>query len=277
MLGITYHNPATISVFLDRMRFRDCFISTSAVRDGEWRRTLKQFIDLPGDGRDRVVFVESFAVLKSLVQEGAVLDAVKVAVYDDCDVLSKVPGARIVDAHINGSAMDTWQLYTVSFAEFNDALAEQPTGVPALLRGLEIRDDEDLPEPEQAAAEQPEPDDTGDDEPIVDASKPGSVLVMEQILDEIDEDEQDDTDEQEAEPVVPTPERAPKLAETLVPTLPKRPETMSVETDGTVGMTEQEPGDPLQVQPPAPKPLENSKKRKAKRTKKPKLESYELF
>ena len=68
MLGITFHNPATISVFLDRMRFRDCFISNDELRKGEWERKLKAFVDLPSDGRDRVLFVESFATLQGLVR-----------------------------------------------------------------------------------------------------------------------------------------------------------------------------------------------------------------
>ena len=232
MLGITFHNPATISVFLDRMRFRDCFISNDELRQGEWERKLKAFVDLPSDGRERVVFVESFATLQALLQNGATLETVKVAVYDDCDVLSKVPGANIVDAHINGGTSDTWQLYTVSFAEFNDALASQPRGVPALIRDHEVKEDDDIPQQARTTKQKVdrEPEEEEDEAP---PPKPkAATLVMEKILDDIERG--DDEDDEDEEPEVYEPERKPE--EALV-ALPERDR-------GTVVLRKRQPGEP---------------------------------
>lgn len=276
MLGITYHNPATISVFLDRMRFRDCFISAAELQAEEWKRKLKSFVDLPSDGRERVVFIESFGVLQTLLQKGADFTTVKVAVYDDCDVLSKVPGAQIVDARINGSEQDTWQLYTVSFGEFNDALASQPAGVPGLLRDYEMKEDSDLPdEPKVVKQEAQEVEET---EPEEKKETPGSVLVMEQILDDIEADDDDDVEETVVEPTS-TPEPAsvamPEPARVVVP---KR-EPMEVEPATAeeiveeLGVTEAERKQATEiVEKAAPKA-----KAKQKRAKKKALKHYELF
>lgn len=293
MLGITYHNPATISVFLDRMRFRDCFISAQELRDGEWQRKLKSFVDLPSDGRERVVFVESFAALQALLQKGADFGDVKVAVYDDCDVLSKVPGASIVDAHINGDQQDTWQLYTVSFSEFNDALAAQPAGVPGLLRDHDIKEDADLPEEPRPAAKQEDPvDDTETKEETKET--PGSVLVMEQILDDIEAPD----DDEEPEPEYVEPDKIPDPAVTAMPeparsnvVLPKR-ERVEVEPatakeiGEALGVTEEDTRAAHEIleatepkpkpEKPAPEPKPEAKP-KLKRKPKPKLKSYELF
>ena len=265
MLGITYHNPATISVFLDRMRFRDCFISNEELRKDDWQRKLKSFVDLPSDGRDRVVFVESFATLQALLQNGAVFDAVKVAVYDDCTVLAKVPGANIVDAHINGSSADTWQLYTVSFDEFNDALAQQPNGVPALIRDHDVKEDADIPEPPRPSQQSVDVEEDEEDEPADEPEK-GQGIVMKQLLDDIERDDDDDDDGDgdadepvgkvvlhKREPAKPPPEREPE------PELPDDPGA------------EQEPPPPLSR--PEPKP----KKQKRKRGKPEPPKSYELF
>lgn len=261
MLGITYHNPATISVFLDRLRFRDCFISIAELRDGEWRRKLKSFVDLPRDGRDRVLFVESFAALQTLLQHGAVLDAVKVAVYDDCAVLSNVPGTSIVDAHINGAETDTWQLYTVSFQEFNDALAAQPVGVPALLRDHDVKEDADLPVAPRLESKESSASEQG---PDTEQERPASMLVMEQILDNIEADEDDEA----SEPFYEEPAGTPDPAVTARPEISKKSATAEVVE--SVKPTE-EPQQTADAEAPV------KKKQRKKRVKKPKLESYELF
>jgi hypothetical protein len=279
MLGITYHNPATITVYLDRMRFKDCFISIAEVRDGEWRRKLKAFTELPRDGRERVLFIESFAGLQTLMQQDAKLQSVKVAVYDDCEILSKVPGAKIVDAHINGSDTDTWQLYTVSFREFNDALASQPDGVPALLRDFDTKEDSDLPEqpiakPQVMQQEDPELEEKPE-------SKDRSTLVMEQILDDIDAPDEDEEESEAEEAAVLYPDKIPEQAVTAMPevaknkVLIKKKEPISAESESALEPeAEPEPEPPVETKP---KPEPAKAKAKAKRTKKPKLESYELF
>jgi hypothetical protein len=291
MLGITYHNPATISVFLDRMRFRDCFISSEELRKGEWQRKLKSFVDLPSDGRDRVVFVESFATLQALLQNGAALETVKVAVYDDCNVLSNVPGASIVDAHINGGSTDTWQLYTVSFEEFNDALAAQPQGVPALIRDHDIKEDDDIPEPPPVTKQTAETTDDAADE-AEEPKKARSVLVMEQLLDDIERDEDDDELEDEPpdeparlpdEPLVARPEIA--RGRIVVPKRPPgtaAPPEPEDEQELAADEPPPEPEPPAAVEPesePAAEP-EPAKKKKSKRKRPKKPEppkSYELF
>lgn len=290
MLGITYHNPATISVFLDRMRFRDCFISNDEMRKGEWQRKLKSFVDMPSDGRDRVVFVESFATLQALLQNGAVLDTVKVAVYDDCSVLANVPGANIVDAHINGGSTDTWQLYTVSFEEFNDALGAQPRGVPALIRDHDVKEDADIPEPPPVAkqTEDVEDDDTDEDEA---PKKDRSTLVMEQLLDDIErEDDEDEETEPEpveparlpAEPLVAKPEIArgrvvvPKRAPGTGP--PPEPEAEPPKPPEPELVDAEPPPEPEPESEPERPPAEPPQKPKRKRAKKPEPpKSYTLF
>lgn len=287
MLGITYHNPATISVFLDRMRFRDCFISNDETRKGDWKKKLKAFTDLPSDGRDRVVLVESFATLQTLLRNGATLDTVKVAVYDDCDVLAKVPGVSIVDAHINGTTTDTWQLYTVSFDEFNDALASQPTGVPALVRDHDVKENTDIPEPPKAAKKEEEADDEDDDSADESDDKPRSVLVMEQLLDNIERDgdeDDDDSDDDVSEPEVetapePDPEPEPEPDGSRV-VLKKR--TLEAPPPEPAPVDDEPETAPIPVAPerpatPPPEPVQKSKP-KRKRSKKPEPpKSYELF
>lgn len=277
MLGITYHNPATVSVYLDRMRFKDCFISETELLDGEWKRKLKSFVDLPSDGRDRVVFVESFAILQKLLQEGAGLDTVKVAVYDDCDVLSRVPGTSIVDAHINGGETDTWQLYNVSFREFNDALAAQPVGVPALIRDHKVDEDADLPEQKPIPKQEAKVDEADEEDEPEKPKSDTSVLVMEQILDDIEAD-----DDEEEETVYQEPEALPDAALTARPEVDNstvlirkgQTEPVEPEPEEPVQQAEPEPAAPPAVELEREKPAK--KKRKSK-PKAPKLESYELF
>lgn len=281
MLGITYHNPATISVFLDRMRFRDCFISNDETRKGEWKSKLKSFVDLPSDGRDRVVFIESFATLQTLLQNGAVLDTVKVAVYDDCAVLAKVPGASIIDAHINGGSTDTWQLYTVSFEEFNDALAAQPQGVPALIRDHDAKEDDDIPEPLPVTKQAAEDD---DEEPEEEPKKDRSVLVMEQLLDDIEhgDDEEEDEDDEPDVPEAAEPVRMPDAALVAEPKI-ARGRIVIPKGGGPAPPPPEEDEDdepePEVSQPPEPEPEpEPAKKQKRKRGKKPEPpKSYTLF
>lgn len=315
MLGITYHNPATITVYLDRMRFRDCFVSSDDMQDGSWKTKLKNFVEVPTDGRDRIVFVESFSALQTLLKSDADFHSVKVAVYDECEVLSKVPGAHIVDAKINGDDQDTWQLYTVSFKEFNDALAAQPSGVPGLLRDHEIKEDADLPEEPKPAPTKVETVSDEDEDVKEDADDTketsASHLVMEQILDDIESEDEDETPEREYQ----EPGRVPDPAITLGPkpaskvVVEKRtpedcsraspsdqiateehPESDRIDTEEPAVMqeeTEQAPAPDTLVapslSPSAPEPCtpepksatEKPKKRKAR--KKPKLKSYELF
>lgn len=277
MLGITYHNPATISVFLDRMRFRDCFVSAAELQEEGWKRKLKSFVDLPSDGRERVVFIESFAVLQTLLQQGADFAGVKVAVYDDCDVLSKVPGAQIVDARINGTEQDTWQLYTVSFGEFNDALASQPAGVPGLLRDYEVQEDQDLPDvPKAAKREEREVEGTEREEKGKET--PGSVLVMEQLLDDIDADEEEEPEpvvELEDEPALPVPATV-AMPEPSHVVLPKR-EPLDV-TPATSQQIQEELGITEAEQKVAAEVVEQTAPKKAKkRAKKKALKHFELF
>ena len=277
MLGITYHNPATVSVYLDRMRFKDCFISTAELRDGEWQRKLKGFVDLPSDGRDRVVFIESFATLQTLLQHGASFDNVKVAVYDDCDVLSRVPGASIVDAHINGDETDTWQLYSVSFGEFNEALAAQPIGVPALIRDHRLDEDADLPEQKPVATKAEEPRPAAGDEEPVEKEKPASMLVMEQILDDI---EAGDEEEEEAEPVsYEEPGALPDAALTARPEVDPGNVVQEAEAAEPAAGPEAEPIATTRPAPIEPEPEQKpkAKRKRARKPKAPKLESYELF
>lgn len=291
MLGITYHNPATISVFLDRMRFRDCFISADELREGEWKRKLKQFVDLPSDGRERVLFVESFAALQTLLQHGAELEAVKVAVYDDCEVLSKVPGASIVDAHINGDQQDTWQLYTVSFGEFNDALASQPSGVPGLLRDYDVKEDADLPEQKRETKQEPEASVEPEKEEPKDS--PGKTLVMEQILDDIEADGEEDEEDEAPEWARSEPTKTPEPAVTAMPeparvVIPKGGGPVEVtpstaeEIVEAVGVTEEEQEQAREIveeiAPEPSKPEPDKAKPKRKRSKKPAPpKSFELF
>lgn len=294
MLGITYHNPATITVFLDRMRFKDCFISTAELRDEAWKRKVKQFIDLPNDGRARVLFVESFATLRTLLQAGMSLDTVKVAVYDDCEVLAKVPGATIVDAHINGGETDTWQLYTVSFDEFNDALDAQPEGVPSLLRDHEVKDDEDLPSDAPVKTPVETPAEDGDDDESDDTSKDRSVLVMEQILDDIEAPKDGDDEDEEEEEVTVVEDPRVQPAAVALPELDqgrriliKKRQPGEVEPEPESEPEESEPPpepeaapevDPQPEPEPEPEPaVESDTKKKRKRAKKAPLESYELF
>jgi hypothetical protein len=300
MLGITYHNPATISVFLDRMRFRDCFISTDELRKGDWQRKLKSFVDLPSDGRERVVFVESFATLQVLLQNGATLDTVKVAVYDDCSVLAKVPGASIVDAHINGSSTDTWQLYTVSFDEFNDALAQQPNGVPALIRDHDVKEDADIPEPPRPSQRVEVQDDEDEEEPDEpDDKKDRSVLVMKQLLDDIERDDEDgeDGDEDMDAPVIPRepdgsrvvlrkrqPEPEPEPEEpddweAKQPAEPEPPPEPELEEPEPEEPEPEPPPEPVvkEAKPPPSRPEPKPKKQKRKRAKPEPPKSYELF
>jgi len=291
MLGITYHNPATITVFLDRMRFRDCFISTEELKSGEWKRKLKAFIDLPSDGRERVLFVESFVVLQTLVHEAADLTSVKVAVYDECNVLSRVPDTSIVDAHVNGSETDTWQLYTVSFDDFNDALAAQPAGVPSFVQDHRVDENEDLPEQLKRAAKPAETadavDEVVDDEQ--DKEKPVRTLVMEQILDDIESGDGDEEEPVEAI-VYEEPNELPDVALTARPEVDhgsvSEEEPLNVTTEcgkcgGAVVTAQDGEGRchtcEASVDGAKQEQKATKKKKRTKKPKAPKLESYELF
>lgn len=199
MLGITNHNPAIITVFLDRLRFKDCFVTVSDYRDGCWEEKLEQFCSYPGDGRERVLFVESFAALHGMLRAGSDLSRLKVAVYDTVENLRDVAGVKIVDSKLDSRG--TWQIYTMSFSEFNDLLEADTPGVSSRLVEFVIADeDKDLPLPKRSRTSSTCDAIVGEDSDLSDDESPvDNKLLMETLLDRIDEDDDEDVDSCERE------------------------------------------------------------------------------
>lgn len=271
MLGISHHNPMVISVYLDRLRLKDLFVSIADVRSGAWRNRLRQFLDLPSDGRERVVFVEAFASLQTIVRDGADLQFVHVVVYDDCEALASVPDITIVDAVYNNG----WQPHPLMIEQLNDAIVAVPVGLPVSIRTHRPEPEATAPKQRVASAiesEENEPDEKDDE--LVDDEGEGeteSTLLMERMLDDIeavsiedeeDEEEEEDEDEDdkpEAKPAMPVAVKAPKQ--------PAR----TAAKQKSVAVESQE------LDEPAAPEIRVVKKTEAGKRKKVKLVSYQLF
>jgi len=264
MLGISHHSPVVISVYLDRLRFKDLFISIADVRSGEWQTKLKHFSDLPTDGRERVVLVESFAALQTMMREGADFQFVHVAIYDDCEVLATIPSITIVDAVYD----DRWKHRPLGFDDLNDALAAIPVGLPSGIQAHKVETDH-VPVPTRVApviAEEEEEQKEDQEETYEENEQDEqerSTLVMEQILDDMEaasvESEEDEQDEEE-------------IQEERV-LIRKRDPVQSSQSDT---VEQPKPSSPQSDEAPESPVVQKSKK-KGKGKRKPKVVSFQLF
>lgn len=125
MLGIAHHSPWMISVFLDRNQFRELVVTEDDISSGQWGQAVEDFVGMPSDGRQRVMFVETVEGLRTLVRNGFDGSAIKVVVYDTEETLVVLPDIDLVD-HKDGQAI------RLDLNALNDALRVTQPGVGAL-------------------------------------------------------------------------------------------------------------------------------------------------
>lgn len=245
MIGILHHSPLTVSVLLDRERFKPEFIAESDVAAGLWEDKVADFLRSSRDNRIRVLFVEKLASLQAMLAAGLEADGFVVAIYDDCDVLKAVPGIDFADAGIEGAVWKTYQLLP---ERLNEVLRTTDHGVP-----------EEAAEFDPSSAEEPLPPAARPTPAVPEGASDSSTLemrqadaVMQSIIkgDEAPELPSKAPPEDDPEEEVDEPSEAP-------PAPRDEPETPSEAVPDPV------PDPP----PPAPKP------KKAKK----KLESRKLF
>jgi len=114
-----------ISVFLDRNQFRELVVTEDDISSGQWGQTVEDFVGMPSDGRQRVMFVETIEGLRTLVRNGFEGNAIKVVVYDTEDAMVGLPDIDLVD-HKNGQAV------RLDLNALNDALRVTRPGVGVL-------------------------------------------------------------------------------------------------------------------------------------------------
>ncbi len=167
MLGIAHHSPWAVQVFLDRHQFQDLLVTEDHFKSGDWRDLVKAFEAAPSDGRERILFIETVAALRTMVRQGLGVHALKVAVYDTEEALTATVGCEVIDRPVDG------QPTRLSIDEFNAVLQ---TTAPGLPDEIEQRKPDPLPqgeveEPEATVVEKaPEPEPVSN--PVVTEPKP---------------------------------------------------------------------------------------------------------
>jgi hypothetical protein len=263
MIGILHHSPLTVSVLLDRERFKPEFISEADVAAGLWEDKVSDFLRSSRDNRIRVLFVEKLSSLQAMLADGLETDGFKVAIYDDCDVLKAVPGIDFADAGIEGAVWKTYQLLP---ERLNEVLCTTDHGVP-----------EEAAEFDPSSAEEPLPLAARSTPPVPEGGSDSATLEMRQA-DAVVQNIIKGGKAPESPPAPPSEADAEEEVDEL-PEAPPEPRDES--EDPSEAAPDPVPDPP----PPAPKAKKKvakkkvAKKKAAKKKKKKakKLESRRLF